>query len=150
MRVVHRQAVRKARETERTRQHLHTLEHRLICLYTWRQQAKQGENPQKIRRTCTTSAPYLAASRPRSHAPAPLPPLHHRWRGGQGVRPATNLLGTTLEFYLALNPHANSKRPIIKSRIIPAEERDRACQARIVQKTEQLALMRTASQGRRT
>jgi len=47
MRVVQLPAVLKARETERNMQNLHTLEHRLIWLYTWRQQAKQGENPQK-------------------------------------------------------------------------------------------------------
>ena len=58
---------------------------------------KTGEKP-KIWRKCTTSAPYLAASSPRNYAPAPLPPLHQRWRGGKGVRPATTLLARTLGF----------------------------------------------------
>jgi hypothetical protein len=37
---------------------LHTFEHRLIWLYTWRQQARKGENPKntaQMRHSCTLS-----------------------------------------------------------------------------------------------
>src|SRR5215471_9377552 len=38
-----------------------------------------------IRRADSTSSP-------RSHAPAPLPPLHHRWRGGKAGKKDTGYL----------------------------------------------------------
>src|SRR5260370_42669250 len=81
---------------------LHTFEHRLICIYSWTQQEREKNKKigrkratvapyfEKIRRKCTISARYPAASSPRrSFASTPWPPLHQRWRGGQGVRPAT-------------------------------------------------------------
>src|SRR5215467_14149532 len=66
---------------------------------------RKGKNP-KIWRTCATVAPYLAASRPRSHAPAPLPPLHQRWRGGKAGKKDTGYLykGSPLQLRQPLQP----------------------------------------------
>ena len=77
---------------------LHTFEHRLICLYTWRQQAR-GKNKkigrkratvapyfEKIRRKCTISARYPAASSPRrsfASTSSPSPSLMERGPGGE-------------------------------------------------------------------
>src|SRR5258707_5617392 len=63
---------------------LHTFEHRLICIYTLRQQAR--EKTQKIGRKCATVAPYLAASS-HSHSFArtssPSPSKMERGPGGE-------------------------------------------------------------------
>src|SRR5260221_13705474 len=85
MRVVHRYAVRKARETERNRQHLHTLEHHLIWLYTWRQQAKQGKTPKNtahMHHICTLSG----RKPPQEPCASTSPPSPSKMERGRGPR----------------------------------------------------------------
>src|SRR5260370_20066500 len=68
---------------------LHTFEHRLICLYTLRQQAR--EKTQKIGRKRATVAPYLAASSHRRSFTSTSSPSPGEIKDGEGegVRPAT-------------------------------------------------------------
>ncbi|HKF36872.1 MAG TPA: hypothetical protein VKB35_08225 [Ktedonobacteraceae bacterium] len=87
--MIQRHAVLKACESERDLHNLHAFQHRLGWLYTWPQQAKEREKSKNVRRKRATVAPYLAASRPNSHMPAPLPPLHHRWSGGKAGEATT-------------------------------------------------------------
>src|SRR5260221_8840723 len=85
--VVQPHAAVKVHESERDMHNLHTFEHRLICLYTWRQQAR--EKTQKIRRKRATVAPYLAASSLRSSfasTSSPSPSLMERGLGGEARR----------------------------------------------------------------
>src|SRR5258707_15492362 len=101
--VVQPHAAVKVHESERDMHNLHTFEHRLICLYTWRQQAR--EKTQKIGRKCATSAPYFEKIRRKRATVAPyLAASSHRRSftstsspspgeikdgEGEGVRPAT-------------------------------------------------------------
>src|SRR5216683_2472901 len=73
----------KVHESERDLHNLHTFEHRLSWLYTWPQQAKKG-GKSKI---YGANAPQLSAIWPQATTGTHVPPLHQRWRGGQGVRP---------------------------------------------------------------
>src|SRR5713101_7556365 len=81
--VVQPHAAVKVHESERDLHNLHTFEHRLSWLYTWPQQAKKG-GKSKI---YGANAPQLSAIWPQATTGTHVPPLHQRWRGGQGVRP---------------------------------------------------------------
>ncbi len=84
MRVVQLHAVLKARETERDLQNLYTLEHRLICLYTWRQQGKKREKPKNMthmHHSCTISG-RKPPQEPCASTPSPSPSLMERGLGG--------------------------------------------------------------------
>src|SRR5216683_7021321 len=60
----------KVHESERDLHNLHTFEHRLSRLYTWRQRAKKGKS-QKIGCKCATVAPYFEKIRRKRATVAP-------------------------------------------------------------------------------
>src|SRR5215469_10585419 len=77
MHVAQRHTVGKALEIEHNLHNLHTLQYRLIWLYTWPQKARKWKNQKftaHMHHTCTLSG--------RKPPQEPFPPLHHRWRGG--------------------------------------------------------------------
>src|SRR6266851_9793066 len=92
----------KVHESERDLHNLHTFEHRLSRLYTWRQRAKKGKSQkigckcatgapyfEKIRRKRATVAPYLAASSHRrsfASTSSPSPSKMERGLGGEARR----------------------------------------------------------------
>src|SRR5258707_3233003 len=90
--VVQPHAAVKVHESEHDMHNLHTFEHRLICIYTLRQQAR--EKTQKIGRKCATVAPYLAASSHRrsfASTSSPSPSKMERGPGGEAFdNPACN------------------------------------------------------------
>src|SRR5260370_19754396 len=89
--VVQPHAAVKVHESERDMHNLHTFEHRLICLYTLRQQAR--EKTKKIGRKCATVAPYFEKIRRKRATVAPyLPASSHRRSFASTSSPSPSLM----------------------------------------------------------